>query len=160
MCAAPTSVAFLDLDQELLAPRYRAAEQAMALLARAARLVGGRGAAGGRLLLQTRLPDHEVIDAVVHADPSRLDRAGARPPGRAAVPSRHGDGHRLRRGGRRLRRRVARPAGEDAARGLEILGPADGRWLVRAPDHQRLCDALAAVPRPPGRLRVNVDPSR
>ena len=30
-------VAFLDLDHELLAPRFRAAEQALALLARAAR---------------------------------------------------------------------------------------------------------------------------
>jgi primosomal protein N' (replication factor Y) len=47
-----------------------------------------------------------------------------------------------------------------AALELDILGPADGRWLVRAPDHQRLCDALAAAPRPAGRLRVNVDPSR
>ena len=37
-------VAFLDLDVELLAPRYRAAEQAMALLVRAARLVGSRRA--------------------------------------------------------------------------------------------------------------------
>src|SRR5262249_2840924 len=37
-------VAFLDFDQELLAPRYRAAEQALALLARAARLTGGRAA--------------------------------------------------------------------------------------------------------------------
>ena len=45
-------VAFLDLDAELLAPRYRAGEQAMALLARAARLAGGR-AGGGRLLVQT-----------------------------------------------------------------------------------------------------------
>ena len=35
-------VAFLDLDQELLAPRYRAAEEAFGLLVRAARLVGGR----------------------------------------------------------------------------------------------------------------------
>ena len=35
------------LDQELLAPRYRAGEQALALLARAARLVGGRGTAAG-----------------------------------------------------------------------------------------------------------------
>ncbi|HEV3401893.1 MAG TPA: hypothetical protein VG078_08740, partial [Acidimicrobiales bacterium] len=34
-------VAFLDLDQELLVPRYRAAEQAFGLLARAARVVGG-----------------------------------------------------------------------------------------------------------------------
>ena len=45
-------VAFLDADQELLAPRYRAAEQALALLARAARLVGGK-AGGGRIVVQT-----------------------------------------------------------------------------------------------------------
>ena len=64
-------VAFLDLDAELLAPRYRAAEQAMALLARAARLVGA-ASGGGRLLVQTFLPRHEVLQAVLHADPSRL----------------------------------------------------------------------------------------
>jgi primosomal protein N' (replication factor Y) len=43
---------------------------------------------------------------------------------------------------------------------VEVLGPSDGRWLVRAADHQALCDALAATPRPPGRLRVAVDPPR
>jgi hypothetical protein len=32
------------------------------------------------------------------------------------------------------------------------------RWSVRAPDHRAMCDALAAVPRPPDRLRVEVDP--
>ena len=36
------AVAFLDFDQELLAPRYRAAEEALALLSRASRIVGGR----------------------------------------------------------------------------------------------------------------------
>ena len=41
---------------------------------------------------------------------------------------------------------------------VEVVGAAGGRWLVRAADHQRLCDALAATPRPPGRLRVSVDP--
>ncbi|MCU1462781.1 MAG: priA, partial [Acidimicrobiales bacterium] len=73
-------VAFLELDQELLAPRYRAGEQAMALLARAARLVGGRA---GRLLLQTRLPKHPVVDAALYADPSRL--AAAELAGRRAL---------------------------------------------------------------------------
>ena len=152
-------VVFLDLDQELLAPRYRAAEQAMALLARAARLVGGRDR-GGRLLLQTRLPDHEVIGAVVHADPDRLtepERARRTelrfPPVTAmAIVSGEAAGAYVDA----LRALSVR----DQARGLEILGPADGRWLVRAPDHERLCDALAAAPRPTGRLRVNVDPSR
>ena len=64
-------VAFLDIDLELLAPRYRAAEQTMALLVRAARLVGPR-AGGGRLLVQTFLPRHEVVQAALHADPGRL----------------------------------------------------------------------------------------
>jgi primosomal protein N' (replication factor Y) (superfamily II helicase) len=44
--------------------------------------------------------------------------------------------------------------------GVQVLGPADGAYLVRAPDHRTLCDALAATPRPPGRLRVAVDPRR
>jgi primosomal protein N' (replication factor Y) len=44
--------------------------------------------------------------------------------------------------------------------GVEVLGPADDAYLVRAPDHRTLCDALASVPRPPGRLRVAVDPLR
>ena len=151
--AAASVVAFLDLDQELLASRYRAGEAALALLARGARLVGGRPA-GGRLLLQTRLPSSEVIDAVVHADPSRL----------AVVES-------ARRAALRLPPEVAMAAvsGEAAADyvaglagvpGLELLGPSDGRWLVRAADHHSLCSGLASVARPSGRLRVEVDPLR
>jgi primosomal protein N' (replication factor Y) len=144
-------VAFLELDQELLAPRYRAAEQAMALLARAASVVGGR-ATGGRLLLQTRLPRHEVIDAALHADPGRL----------AAI-------ERARRAALRFppSSALALVAGEAAAAfvaavpsSVERLGPSDGRWLLRAADHRTLCDALAATPRPQGRLRVEVDPVR
>lgn len=146
-------VAFLDLDQELLAPRYRAAEQALALLVRAARLVGGRRD-GGRLLLQTRLPQHEVVQAALLADPGRVAAAEAErrrelgyPPVTAmAVVS-----------------GPSAPAWIEAlgpAPGVEVLGPADGRWLLRAPDHETLCDAMAAVPRPPGRLRLEVDPLR
>ena len=48
----------------------------------------------------------------------------------------------------------------DTAPTVEIQGPVDGSWRVRAPDHQTLCDALAAVERPPGRLRLSVDPPR
>jgi primosomal protein N' (replication factor Y) (superfamily II helicase) len=146
-------VAFLDLDQELLAPRYRAAEAALALLARAARLVGGR-AGGGRLLLQTRLPSSEVVDAAVHADPGRLAvvefarRAALRLPPEVAMALVSGDA---------ATGYVAALGGID---GVEAVGPAAGRWLVRAPDHDVLCDALAATPRPPGRLRVEVDPLR
>ncbi len=65
------AVAFLDFDQELLAPRYRAAEEALALVSRASRIVGGRRQ-GGRVLVQTRVPAHPVIDAALVGDPGRL----------------------------------------------------------------------------------------
>jgi primosomal protein N' (replication factor Y) len=144
-------IAFVELDQELLAPRYRAAEQTMALLARAARLLAGR-TTGGRLLLQTRLPRHDVVDAVLHADPGRLvdaehaRRAALRFPPATALAAVSGE---------------AAPAFVDAVdRSVERLGPDAGRWLLRAPDHRALCDALDATPRPSGRLRVEVDPAR
>jgi primosomal protein N' (replication factor Y) len=143
------AVAFLDIDQELLAPRFRAGEQALALLARASRLVGGRA---GRVLVQTRVPQHEVLDAALHADPGRLvelertRRAELALPPCSALAAVSGEGAE------------AFVAGLPS--GTEVLGPDDGRWLVRAPDHAALCGALAATPRPPGRLRVEVDPRR
>jgi primosomal protein N' (replication factor Y) (superfamily II helicase) len=142
-------VAFLDLDAELLAPRYRAGEQAMALLARAARLVGGRSG-GGRLLVQTFLPRHEVLQAVLHADPgraakvelSRRELLGLPP--FAALASISGSG-----------------AGDyAAATGLEASSTGDA-VLLRAPTWEVLGAALAATPRPKGsRLRIAVDPPR
>jgi primosomal protein N' (replication factor Y) (superfamily II helicase) len=151
-------VAFLDLDQELLAPRYRAAEQALALLARAARVVAASAAPGaraaGRLLLQTRMPDHEVVQAVVRADvgPVAAAELGRRevlrfPPVTA----------------------MAEVSGAAAAAFIEVLGSplgvevvdaGSGRWWLRAPDHATLCDALARPQRPAGRLRIEVDPMR
>ena len=55
------------LRRELLAPRYRAAEQAMALLA-----CGGRGIGRPEVLVQTFLPRHEVVQAARAADPRAL----------------------------------------------------------------------------------------
>jgi primosomal protein N' (replication factor Y) len=147
-------VAFVDADQELLAPRYRAAEELMALLVRAARIVGARQGAG-RVLVQTRLPEHEVLRAAMRGEPAALvpaeverRRELALPPSTAMAV-------------------VSGPASSafmdalGAPLGLEVLGPSDaGQWLLKAPDHQTLCDALAAVPRPPGRLRIEVDPTR
>jgi primosomal protein N' (replication factor Y) len=146
-------VAFLDLDQELLAPRWRAGEDALALVARAARVVGGR-ADGGRLLLQTRLPGHEVVDAAVHADPSRLAvvesarRAALGFPPERAVAVVSGEAA------------ASFVAGLEGAPEIEVLGPSAGRWMVRAPGDDILSAALAAAPRPRGRLRVSVDPVR
>lgn len=146
-------VAFLDFDGELLAPRYRAAEQAFALLVRAARLVGDR-AGGGRILVQTRLAHHEVIQAALLADPGRLAatelarRQALGFPPASAMAAVSGP---------------AAPAFLDAfgrPTGVDVLGPAGGQWLLRASTHQVLCDPLAAVTRPAGRVRVEVDPLR
>ncbi|MCY4037712.1 MAG: hypothetical protein OXF64_09720, partial [bacterium] len=71
-------VAFLELDQELLAPRFRAREQAFALIARAARIAGPRNG-GGRIVLQTRLPDDPVVTAALRADPRRSASAARDP---------------------------------------------------------------------------------
>lgn len=152
-------VAFLDLDQELLAPRYRAAEQAFALLARGARVAAASGRAsgpraGGRLLLQTRSPEHEVVRAAVHADPGLVAEAElARrrllrfPPCTAMAEVSGGAA-------------PAFIAGFEPPPGVEVAEVVPGRWLLRAPDHQVLCDALGGVRRPPGRLRIEVDPLR
>jgi len=67
-------VAFLDFDQDLLATRYRAGEEALALLARASRLVGGRA---GRVVVQTRWPEHPVVRAALLAEPTRLTEVEA-----------------------------------------------------------------------------------
>jgi primosomal protein N' (replication factor Y) len=146
-------VVLLDLDQELLAPRYRAVEQAMGLVVRAARLLGGR-AGGGRLVLQTRLPDHEVVQAALHADSSKVSAAEAerrellRFPPAAALAEVSGAGAQTLIGS------LGSPLG------VEIIGPASKRWLLRATDHHALCDALAATPRPSARVRITVDPLR
>ncbi len=149
------AVVFLDLDQELLAPRWRAAEAAMALVARAARVVGGR-AGGGRIVMQTRLPGHEVVDAAVHADPSRLAlvesarRAALGFPPERAVAVVSGS----------VAGAYAAAMIAAARPDVEVMGPNRDTWLIRAPDHRSLSEALAAVPRPRGRLRVAVDPLR
>jgi primosomal protein N' (replication factor Y) len=66
----PALVAFLDLDQELLAPRFRAAAQAHWLTTRGAQLLAGRPRNETRLLVQTRQPDHEVVRALAKGQPS------------------------------------------------------------------------------------------
>jgi primosomal protein N' (replication factor Y) len=142
-------VAFLDFDAELLAPRYRAAEQAMALLVRAGRLVGARSG-GGCVLLQTFVPRHEVIQAALLADPERVAETELA---------------RRRLLGLPPFRALAAVEGADAlefatATGLEAAATPKGA-LLRADTWDELGRALVETPRPKGsRLRVAVDPPR
>ena len=150
------AVAFVDFDQELTAPRYRAGEEAFALLVRAARLVGPRSGSGS-ILVQTRLPDHPVLTAAVGADPSdwlraEIERRSAmrQPPAAAwaLVSGAAAPGY------------VENLSAGLHAEVLDIAGPDDGTWRIRSDNQNVLLDALAAAERPSGRLRVAVDPLR
>jgi len=150
-------VAYLELDQELLAPRARAAEQALWLLVRGARLL----ADGGRILVQTRLPEHEVIEAARRGDPmlvvdaERARRSALAFPPFGGVAELSGSPEA-----------VAAACAAVTADGVTVLGPVDdgGRALLRAASTVVLCDALAGsgvdVARSRGRLRIDVDPRR
>ncbi len=146
-------VAFLDIDRELLAPRYRAAEQAMALLVRAARLVGPR-AHGGRLLLQTFIPDHEVIQAAVAADPGMLAAAERERRVMLGLPPFAALAEISGAGSKSFVESLT--AGDEA-----FIVALDDQYLVRAPDWNILGEVLATGVRAPGkRLRIAVDPPR
>jgi primosomal protein N' (replication factor Y) len=142
------AVAFLDFDQELSVPRTRAAENAFALLALAARRLGPRDG-GGRLLIQTRRPDHIVIDAARHGDPDRVARPqrdirrvfGQPPYGAWAI--------------------VGGPGAPEfvAAVGMGVeIHRMGSEWRLSATDHPTLLDALARTERPTERVRIEVDP--
>lgn len=146
-------VAFLDIDRELLAPRYRAGEQALALLVRAARVVGPRSR-GGRVLVQTFIPDHEVLEAAVTADPGILAEAERERRSVLGLPPFGA---------------LAEISGAGSESFVESLTPVDeativavdDQYLVRAANWHTLGDVLATGVRPPGkRLRIAVDPPR
>ncbi len=151
-------VAFLDLDQELMAPRYRAAEEALALVVRANRLLGGR-TRNGRLVVQTRMPEHEVVQAAVRADPRLVTlveaerRRALRFPPAATIAV---------VGGAAAEEYVERirAAAPLSAAGVSVAGPVEGRYIVRSDDSELLLDLLAGIRRPPGRLSLQVDPAR
>ena len=163
--ARADTVVFLDFDSELLAPRYRASEHAMALVVRAARLlrdpavvgsskdaVGNRGS--GRVLVQTRLSEHDVLRAMVLADTSAwLDteatrRRDLRFPPSSVLAELSGAGGPAIAATLRLDETV------------EVRGPLAGPFLVRASSALVLADALAKCERPSERVRVTIDPRR
>ena len=105
-------------------------------------------------LVQTTLPEHEVVRAAVEGDPDIVAAVEAdrrrllRFPPESALAILEGEG-----------------ADEFAARlsgasQTDVVRHRD-RWLVRAPDAETLADCLAATERPAGaKLRIEVDPPR
>jgi primosomal protein N' (replication factor Y) (superfamily II helicase) len=146
-------VAFLDFDRELLAPRYRATEQVMALMVRAARLLGPRRR-NGVLLLQTFLADHEVIAALVAGAPallvpgerSRRQALGLPPYGALAQISGKGSSEFVQ--------------SLPEMNGVQIGQNSEG-FLIRAGDIEQLRSVVASGQRTStSRLRIAIDPPR
>lgn len=140
-------VAFLEFDSEMLAPRFRASEQAMALIVRAGRLAP-------TVMLQTFNPDHEVVRAARDADPTivleaereRRSMLGLPPFGALALAT-----------GAFSDEVVSQLDRNE----VQVGGDGEQRFLLRAADWVTLGSAINATTRPPGsRVRVAVDPPR
>ncbi|MHB8243986.1 MAG: primosomal protein N' family DNA-binding protein [Acidimicrobiales bacterium] len=147
-------VAWLDFDQELCAPRFRAAEAALSLLARSVRLVRSTESTG-RVIVRTSMPDHEVLRAAQLGDPGVV-----------------ADAERSRREllGLPPFSAMARIDGESADELVSRLPSSveayrlDRGWAVRASSPEELADALARLTRGEVagwaglEVRVEVDP--
>lgn len=139
-------VAFLEFDAEMLAPRFRAAEQAMSLLIRAGRLAP-------EVLVQTFSPDHEVVRAAAEGNPNLLVGAERKRRAMLSLPPFGALG------------RVVGVGSDDLVGQLgpnvEVGGDAETGFVLRATDWVTLGRALNAAERPKGsRLRVEIDPPR
>ena len=151
------AVVFLDFDQELAMPRYRAGEDAFALLALAARLVGPRSN-DGRIFIRTRRPNDVVVQAAVHGDPGSVATAQRdvrqvfqQPPyGAWALVSGAGAAEFIEE---------AEAVVAASGRNDEVqFRRQDDRWRLSAPTHDDLLDVLNATERPAERIRIEVDP--
>ena len=127
-------------------------------MTRGAQLLSARPRRETLLLLQTRIPDHVVVQALVRGDPAPVAAAEieyrrtlAYPPFGALAELAGADD--------------ALAATIDALRAgaTQVFGPTDGRALVHAVDWDALAEALGRclpVGRAIGRVRVVVDPAR
>ncbi len=139
-------VAFLEFDSEMLAPRYRAGEQALALLIRAGRLAP-------HVMVQTFVPDHPVIRAAATGDPEILVEVERE---RRAMLSLPPFGALAAVSGTALEEFLDELPSADVT-----IGRDGDRALVRAPNWDTLATALAIPDRPDGNhLRIEVDPPR
>ena len=148
------TVVFLDIDQELSAPRYRASEIVGSLLVHAARLVG-RSERGGRVMVQTHSVDSPVLQAMATLridqylqSVSEMRNFMKLPPFGALAQL---SGTNIDDAIHELRKNVF----------VNVSAASDGSYLVKASDWQVLADALSEIEPAKGvRLKVQVDPAR
>ena len=148
------TVVFLDIDQELSAPRYRASEIVGSLLVHAARLVG-RSERGGKVMVQTHSVDSPVLQAMATLridqylqSVSEMRNFMKLPPFGALAQL---SGTNIDDAIHELQKNVF----------VNVSAASDGSYLVKASDWQDLADALSEIEPAKGvRLKVQVDPAR
>ncbi|MEO5974096.1 MAG: hypothetical protein ABIQ38_02680 [Ilumatobacteraceae bacterium] len=148
------TVVLLDVDAELFAPRYRATEITLSLIALAAR-VARRRTEGGRLLMQTHSPRHELFQTLATLDfdtllahESERRRALSMPP--------FGSLARITGAGTST---FAADLASHLLVNVANLGEND--VIVRAVSANDLISTLHGTPRPKGsRLKIQIDPPR
>ena len=151
-------VAFLEFDMLLASPHYRAEEVALALLAEASRLVGAKSGSG-RLLVQTRQPDHPVLRSVAEANPeifskhdSQLRQDLLLPPFAAVAKI---TGEEAEEFVKVLRSELRNADTAD----IDVMGPdQEGTWLLRSGNHETLCNFLRTISEVPESVRISIDP--
>ena len=148
------TVVFLDIDQELSAPRYRASEIVGSLLVHAARLVG-RSERGGKVMVQTHSVDSPVLQAMATLridqylqSMSEMRNFMKLPPFGALAQL---SGTNIDDVIHEMQKNVF----------VNVSAASDGSYLVKASDWQVLADALSEIEPAKGvRLKVQVDPAR
>jgi len=148
------TVVLLDVDAELFAPRYRATEITLSMIVLAARLAQKR-ADGGRVMLQTHSPQHELFRAIESLEFNTLlnhecdrRRALSMPPFGALA---HITGH-----GTSI---FATDLAANMLVNVATLG--DNEVIVRAASVSDLVTTLQTTPKPKGsRLKIQIDPPR
>ena len=152
------TVVFLDIDSELLAPRYRANEIVATLVVHAARLVG-RSNQNQRILLQTHTPDNAFLvglkigdlNQYFASDDARRSLLKFPPYGSIAQVSGKGTKAFLDSLNESLEySAVVQTMNKDTENGL-----------IRAENWQQLTDVLSSAQRPAkSRLTFHIDPPR
>jgi primosomal protein N' (replication factor Y) len=157
----------VDADAWLLAPHYRAEEEALRLFARLAGVVG-RGS-GRRTMIQTTQPDHRVIEALRSGHPSSLmatiaterEEAGFPPAGDLLAIDVTGPAERVDAELRATVGDEGTALGPAPVRGQGQVGDTS-RWLIQGRDlHQVRIRLRSAVQRwrdAEIRVRIDADP--
>jgi primosomal protein N' (replication factor Y) len=171
-----TLVGVLNADAALSMPDFRAAERSFHLLVQVAGRAG-RGAVKGKVLIQTRSPDHPAIafaashdvTGFVEQEMALRQELNYPPFSRLALVRIDAIEEARAQGAAEHLARLARKEGQ----GAEVLGPAPApllrlrnryryRFLVRSNDRVALRAALLAVARAPSdrhvRVAIDVDP--